>query len=366
MGFKVTTVNKPKRFPLKPLYRRQLSTIDRYDLFRAMRCLDDLACGEEMLETIKVYVRNKKGENEQSRLYKEDGGTEKHIGLVKALFAARRIPKHKYVFYCSSATEYAHDDDWMTGRGGELLGKIRNRMKLIEEEYGLKPDEYWPTGQAPKEYDELSRQSDEIYDEMFAKKLRSFGLNDLAELWNINRREFDELRERGRRSVYHKDELICAIKDSVVRFEEEARLAAQVKAYLGAITLLGSGLEGLLVVRCLQAKHKSKRFAKTLSRKNRPSPLDDPTKWTFDALIETCLAAGWLPPISTTVAVYSPAGLAHMLRGMRNYVHPGRQGRENPWAIVDEDDYKVAEAIFITLKATIFKRNEREHHNQQA
>jgi len=355
---------KVLRFPLKPLYRRNHSVIGKHDICRAISRLDDLACDVEVLKGASENVKKVKSKC-KTHLFEDNEGVKSYIELVKALYAARKIARHQYVFNCSIVAEYIHDDRMMKDMQNGKIGEIIDNMKSIERLYGLNDNEYWHTGQAPKEHEELSKQFDAEYDKLFEGVLNEFGLCDLAELWGTKRSDFDQLRERGRRSVHHKTEQISILKDIVVRLEEEARFSALVKLYSGAITLLGSGLEGLLVIRCLQSKHKSMRFARTLPRNKRPSPLDDPTKWNFDALIETCLAAGWLPPISTTIAKYNPASLAHMLREMRNYIHPGRQARENPWAIVGEDDYKVAEAIFIALKATIFKRSELDYRGQQ-
>jgi hypothetical protein len=165
--------------------------------------------------------------------------------------------------------------------------------------------------------------------------------------------------------VFHKDEITSALKDIVVRYEEDAHRAASAKAYSAAITLLGAGLEGLLLLRCLRSKQKSLRVARALPKQQRPRFPDDPTKWSFETLIDTCLAAGWLPPVSTSVAQYNPAGLAHILRLMRNYVHPGRHARERPWSVADKDDYKDAEAIYVTLMSRIVSGSSRAEGSAQ-
>src|SRR6185436_19402096 len=104
--------------------------------------------------------------------------------------------------------------------------------------------------------------------------------------------------------------------------EADARRAAAIGAYAAAVSLLGAGLEGLLLLRCLRSKKKAIRVAKSLPKADRPGKPTEPTTWRFDQLIDVCLKAGWLPRVNTNVAVYESGGLAHLLRDMRNHVHP--------------------------------------------
>jgi hypothetical protein len=175
------------------------------------------------------------------------------------------------------------------------------------------------------------------------------------DLHEQNRAEFKRLRERGRRSVFHRDELASSIRDIVVRYEEDARKAAFAGAYSAAVTLLGAGIEGLLILRCLRSNQKALRIAQELPKplRSRARNLEDPSRWTFEVLIEVCLKAGWLRPVSTEIADFDTAGLAHLLRSMRNHVHPGKHARERPWLETDERDYKDAEAIYVALLSTL-------------
>ncbi|HEX6902897.1 MAG TPA: hypothetical protein VF789_24490 [Thermoanaerobaculia bacterium] len=241
----------------------------------------------------------------------------------------------------------------MDGYYENELEPISNAMEEISQAFGLSKEEYWPVGEAPEDYARLSRQYDAILDRHFVAALREFGLDDLADLFEKSPDEFYRLRERGRRSVFHKEELIPALRDIVVRYEVDARRAASVNAYSAAVTLLGAGVEGLLLLRCLRSRHKACKVAQELPRRQRPRPPEDPTKWAFESLIEVCLKAGWLPPVSTPVADYNPAGLAHLLRLMRNHVHPGKYARERPWIETDERDYRDAEAIYLILLARL-------------
>jgi len=200
----------------------------------------------------------------------------------------------------------------------------------IKQEHGLSEDEDWSVGEGPDEYVKLNKDFEIADEKRLIATFREFGLHDLADMLLTNRAEYDRLRERGRRSVHHAEEEACALLDLVKRYAEEARKAASAGAYLAAVTSLGAGVEGLLLNRCLRSRTKAKRIVEKLSRRLKPHYIDDPSSWTFETLIDVCLKAGWLPSISTSIAIYNSASLANHLRLMRNYVHPGRCVRKIP------------------------------------
>jgi len=340
-----------KRALLKPLARRRQQVTDRKTLLAALDRLNNRALGEELLSEIVGMVSASHGDRD-SWSWKNPDAVRESVVLGQALYASRRISRQEYIFFAASPVEGIHESRWIDGEYEELQ-PIQQAIDAVLKESGLGPDEYWAIGEGPEKYTSLNDQYSAILEKNLLRTLREFGLNDLADLREQNPDGFEKLRERGRRSVFHKEEIVFAIKDIVVRYEEDARRAASAKAYSAAVTLLGAGVEGLLLLRCLRSKQKSLRVASTLPKRQRPRFPDDPTKWNFETLIDTCLAAGWLPPVSTPVAQYDPAGLAHTLRLMRNYVHPGRHARDRPWLETDEEDYKDAEAIYVTLLAAV-------------
>ncbi|HKH46862.1 MAG TPA: hypothetical protein VKM72_19560 [Thermoanaerobaculia bacterium] len=194
------------------------------------------------------------------------------------------ISRQEYVLFAAIPVEGVHEGRIMDGRYDDDLQPILKSMREVEAAYGLSEEEYWPVGEAPEEYERLRYQYSSVLDSHFALTLREFGLDDLAGLHERDREEFDRFRERGRRSVFHQDELVPALRDIVVRYEEDARRAASAKAYSAAVTLLGAGVEGLLLIRCLRSKHKACRIAQELPNRKRPRCAEDLTKWTFDNL----------------------------------------------------------------------------------
>jgi hypothetical protein len=343
-----------RRAMLKPLARRSQRIADREAaLMSALNRLDDRALGEAVLGQLRDVLAALTDKRTEFR--KDPLRAAKLVKLAKALYASRRVSTQEYVLFAVSPVERVHEERWMRGDYQNELGPISEAMKSIEEEHGLEPDQYWPLGESPEEYSRLNVQYDAVLDERFMTTLREFGLDDLSELKEQNPAEFNQLLERGRRAIFHRSEYILAIRDVVVRYEEDARRAASVKAYSAAVTSLGAGVEGLLLIRCLRSRHKAHRIASNLKRRVRPRHPEDPTTWTFEALIETCQKAGWLPPVETSVAQYDAAGLAHLLRVMRNHVHPGRQARQRPWSETDEREYQDAEAIYVILLSTLGK-----------
>jgi hypothetical protein len=346
------TDRKIRRWLLRPLTPRSQRAFDSKAYLEALRRLDDRAIGEDGVRQM-VELRSSIDNNSLSGNWKDPVHAKRNIVLAKLLYASRRISKHEYVIMAVSPAEAVHQGRWLDGRYDDDLGPINQSLRRIEREHGLGPDQYWLRGEGPQEHIDLTKQYSAILDAKFRETLRELGLDDLATMLEQSREEFDRLRERGRRSLFHKDEYILAVQDVVVQYEKEARQAAAIGAYSVAVTALGAGVEGLLLLRCLRSRHKASRIAKGLPKRLRPPFPDDLSKWRFETLIEVCLKAGWLRPIETSIAVYDTASMAHVLRLMRNYVHPGRRARKKPWSVTDEQEYRDADAIYVVLISTL-------------
>jgi hypothetical protein len=339
---------------LNPLVRRSQQIAERKAVHDALCRLDDRALGEDLIIQLRDVLSSAHSDK-ATKAWKDPVRAAKLVALARALYNSRRISTQHYVLFAVSPVEGVHEGRWLDGHYEDELGPISRAIDMLQKEHGLEPDEFWAHGEGPEEYTRLNNQFEAVLDTKFLKVLREFSLDDLADLKERTPLEFEQLRERGRRSVFHRDEDALAIRDIVVRCEEDARRAASVKAYSAAVTSLGAGVEGLLLLRCLRSRQKARRTANKLPKRLRPRFPDDPTRWTFETLIEVCLKAGWLPPVETAVAQYNTGGLAHLLRLMRNYVHPGKYAREKPWSKTDEREYQDADAIYIVLLSTLGK-----------
>lgn len=334
------------KFLLKPLKKRPRKMIDNATLASAYERIDHRIQGlkqvRDLQEVIKelheiIYAVSSNNINDVS----------KKVELAKALYQARLVSREEFVFFAVYPIENLHNDRVSKNR---KLIEISEAIDKIRNQHGLGPDEDWIIGEGPPEYVQLNTEWENIYDRLFLETLREFDLSELTKLYQDAPEELDRLRERGRRIFFHRDELIFALKDIIIRCEEDAKEAATARAYLAAIVSLGAGLEGLLLMRCLRSKVKATRIAKKIvPRKKRPRFPDDHYTWTFDNLIQVCFKAGWLPTVTTTYAEYNSSGLANLLREMRNYIHPGRQAKEKPWSEVSKRDYDDAYAIYIVL-----------------
>jgi hypothetical protein len=345
---------KAARRQLKPLVRRSVRLNDRENLVEALNRLDDRALGQGVLSELRdILFPSRRTKDDRS--CKDPVRVAEAVARAKVLYASRRISTHQYVLFATHPVEGVRDGRWMDGHYDEELAPIAQALSAIEEKHGLEPDETWSRGQAPREYNCLNREYEAVLDRKLVEVLREFDLDDLAHLKERSPTEFERLRERGRRSLFDREEYAPAIRDIVVRYEKDARRAAAVGAYSAAVTSLAAGVEGLLLLRCLRSSQKASRIAKALRKRLQPPSPDDPKTWRFETLIEVCLEAGWLSPVETSVARYDTARLAHQLRRLRNQVHPGRYARERPWSETDEREYQDADSLYVVLLSVLGK-----------
>lgn len=315
----------------------------------AIEKLEQVAFSEHRLPTLREAARQNKS------LAWDDFSKLTHwLKLTRTLYDTHRLNKAEYIFYSCSRIEDVHSKRWFAGEFRKL-NPIRKKIRAIEKAHGLKNGESWHAHEGPKEWNRLNDTYGEILDQYYYEALLEFELSEIAALWKTDRAEYDKLREKGRRSVFHKGEPIAALKEVISCYGREAQLAASVQAYSAAITLLGAGLEGILLLRCLRSPAKANRIAKTLRKNAKTQFVNEPTKWSFDTLIEVCLKAGWLPTIESRNAIFKTSGMAHALREVRNLVHPGKIIRERPWSELGESEYKFCEAIFVTLLSIVNK-----------
>ena len=346
----VTRDTKLRRFLLRPLSRRTL-VADQSRISTALNRLYTRAVGEDILPAVTKALRTARSAG--TALARDPDATRAWVRVVRALRASRRISYQEYVFFAAAPVESLYESRWLDRSPHGDVAEITEKMARIEKQYGLKDDQYWSRGEAPAEYQGLCDQYDALFEKDAIRALREFGLDDIAELRELRPEEFARCRERGRRAAFHEGEFGAVLRDIILQYEADAKRSADAGSYSAAVTLLGAAIEGVLLLRCLRSKRKAASVASLLPKGLRPSLPDNPTAWRFETLIEVCRAAGWLPPISTSIGEVDPSGLAHILRQMRNLVHPARRVRERPWSEVHHDDYLDAQAIYMILASTM-------------
>lgn len=341
-----------RRVLLKPLVRRRTSPAKQAKLDKAFQILEERAIASEMLP--EYMVAQKKARANDSKSYRINPEFAKlRIDFSAAMYLARKLSFQEYTFMVAHVAEDVHDARLQDGAYPELNALSKSMLK-IEREHGLSPDEYWSASEAPPDFLAVSVQWDIAERDRFKKTLKELEDWSVTDLFDRDRKEYDRLRERGRRSFFHKDEFKHALIDTIKRYERDAAASAEAGAFTAAITLLGAAAEGLLLLRCLRSRKKSSEVAAALPSKRRPHKIDDPATWSFDNLIRVCLAAGWLPAITTSTLVVRPDGLADLLRHLRNCIHPGKVCTVRPWIEAEERDFQDTEIIYTTLFSTVF------------
>ena len=78
------------------------------------------------------------------------------------------------------------------------LRPLEERMRAMRRAHGLEEDDWWPPGQAPKEYEALRHEYKAAWDEVFASKLEACGEQEMARLLRSDPQEFERQSEAGR------------------------------------------------------------------------------------------------------------------------------------------------------------------------
>lgn len=340
-----------RRSFLKPLGRRKASPASQAAFDKALENLESFALASHIAPLASERFKKLHGVKGKGA-WKDPEYASALVDLSTALLHSRKMSLQQYVFNASYAASCVHEER-LFKRDYPEIEAVSEMLRRIEQEHGA--NDGWSIGEGPEEHRKLSKEWDLLSDKRFILTMTEIGAEDVASLYLDDRKEYERLRERGRRHVFQKGEIVASISDAVVRYEKEARSSASVEAYTASVILLGAAVEGVLLLRCLRSKQKAISVASGIPKKVRPSALDDFLRWNFDQLIEVCLAAGWLPPIEK-IGV-RPDGLAHLLREMRNYVHPGRTARDRPWIEMEKEDYDQAEVIYTTICAATFRKS---------
>lgn len=342
-----------RRRMLRPLLRRRITPGHDKNLDRALTELEERALAASLLPSMAAAQKQARQERSAGH-WKDPSAAKAMVEFAFVLYLARRVSLQEYTFLVAQAAEVVHDGRIDDQQYSEIRA-LSDAMHAIEVAHGLKPNEYWLKNDAPPEWRALSAKWDAAAVRRLSETFVELEDGKVSVLFAQERTEFERLRERGRRAFFHKGELVPSLADTVKRYEIEARAAAAHNAYTAAVTMMGAALEGLLLLRCLRSPVKASRTAQDLPPKKRPKTGSSPSMWTFDTLICVCLSAGWLPAIEMPNMSASPAGLANLLRQMRNNIHPGRVCTERPWVEAERRDFEDAEVIYTTLFATVFQ-----------
>jgi hypothetical protein len=86
------------------------------------------------------------------------------------------------------------------------IAELGRQMEVIQRREGLGPDECCLIGDGPEDYQQLSNESEELYDKVhdtvFTTVLRRYHLGAVADLYETDRPKFDRLSERARKKIF--------------------------------------------------------------------------------------------------------------------------------------------------------------------
>jgi hypothetical protein len=86
------------------------------------------------------------------------------------------------------------------------LAELGSRMDEIQKREGLQDDEFWPLDESPEDFRQLFSESEElfakVYDAVFTTMLRRYHLDDVLDLYENHREQFEKMWEEGRKLIF--------------------------------------------------------------------------------------------------------------------------------------------------------------------
>jgi hypothetical protein len=337
--------NSVHRFLLRPLRRERRKGLSHRQILAAVATLEDVLAGDEELLARREELTAEFAEGSRGDFTRDHEAAKQWIEFNRLLYKSRRISWARYIFSVSIAVEGVHDENWMRALRETPLKELDTEIQALEEAGEEDSDRYR----------DLQEQYDAASDTRFVLTFRDLGATDVAEIIARDRAFYEELRERGRRGLHHTGSYETALRDVVDEIYAEALSSAGAQNYRAGVTLLGAALEGLLLMRCIRSPKRPRKIADALPRRLRSRATGDLKTWTFEVLIEVTDRAGWLARMQGRRTEYSPSGLAHSIRTMRNWIHPAREAADRPWEGVFEADYNVAHALYTLVKTAVLQ-----------
>jgi hypothetical protein len=194
---------------------------------------------------------------------------------------------------------------------------------------------------------------------------RKFAPPSLADQLEKDPETFWNMYERGRRSIFEKEDHLASVLDLIALYESEAKKGADAEAYYASIIMLGSAAEARILLECLRQPTKIQTIVHNLPKRERPNSAD-PLTWTLAHLISVANAAGWLPNIDDGKVVHVVSGWAHRLRATRNLLHPGRHAVDKPHVVLGRKEWLDAVSAHTALRHAIESARKRKRPKPNA
>jgi hypothetical protein len=246
----------------------------------------------------------------------------------------------------------AHESRWLEGLYQDKLEPISKAIEEIEKRHGLKPDEFWLRDQGPQEWQDLNSEYESVLDSYRPLTYREFGEEELATLLEADAEHFKALREAGRRAVFELASPLDSLYSLISTYQRESRLCAEVGAYYAACGTLGAALEALLLALCYQYPQQSENARQRLPKNLRPKK-SDPDCWSLSNLVNIASRAGWLPIFKVGSEELDTADWVHLIRSLRNLLHPSNHLRNRPRVQIGEQEYEDAYAVYVLVEVQL-------------
>ena len=271
--------------------------------------------------------------------------------IVAMLKAGRNAGRFSHADYVSKAAYFViriHEDRWLNDGYPELV-QLSAEMQKIQDAHGLKHDEYWPRGEGPEDYEELNHRYREALNSHVAPTLREFDIPDIADLFENDRRRYEELVEQGRRATFDPPDHIERLERLFARYRREAELAYSVGAFYATAALCAAAIESLLLLQTFRDLETARDALARLPRGRRPRH-SDPIRWGLADLVSVAHAAGWLPDFDTPDAIIIVSALSDSVREYRNLIHPARHLRHDSSRSIEEMEAEDARALLTIVE----------------
>ncbi len=141
-------------------------------------------------------------------------------------------------------------------------------------------------------------------------------------------------------SIRRFDALILLIR----RYEREASRAAEARLYYAACALIGSALEGAILAMCTVYDKEVETHLRALPSNQRPPRAAQ--DWTLNHCIKIASALGWLPTRNSLRSRRKIGDWVHLVRELRNLIHPGKHVRDYPRIRIAKAHWGDARAVF--------------------
>ena len=271
------------------------------------------------------------------------------LPLIRTGTEARSLSLEQSVYLRNNLIELVHESRLEEGLYQDKLEPIDERIREVEKKHGLELGEYWLINEGPQEWRELNDEYNKTNNSYRLPIYREFGEEELATLLETDPEQFEALCEAGRKEIFELTSPIDNLNSLINIYKRESHLCAEAGAYYAACATLGAALEALLLTLCHQYPQQSKDACQRLPKKHRPNK-SDPDGWGLSDLVNIASDAGWIPAFIVNSEKFDIAEWVHLIRGLRNLIHPGNHLRNKPRARIGEQDYEDARAAYTLVE----------------